>query len=104
MPSIRLSIADVENGFDEYLSFDLKVQARVYVGYDAVANDRPRWLRDWQRDEKTLEVGDEWRSPRIMKLYSKVFDPGPVILGGNKARGFAGEIPTNYIVIVKALI
>lgn len=104
MPAIRLSIEDIENGSETYLSFDLKRTARVYIGYDSVANDRPRWLRDWQRDEKTVEIGDDWRSPRIMKLYSKVFDPGPVILGGNKARGYAGEIPTNYLVIVKALV
>ena len=76
----------------------------MYVGYDGNALERPRWLRDWQRDDTALEIADGWRAPRVMKLYSKVFEPGTVVLGGNKARGYAGDIPTNYLVIVKAMI
>ena len=104
MPAIRLSSSDLDNASDSYLTFDITAPMRIYVGYESTAIDRPRWLRDWQRDEKTIEIGDEWRSPRILRLYSKVFDPGTITLGGNKARGFAGEIPINYIVVAKAMI
>jgi hypothetical protein len=104
MPSIRVAAADMEAFSETFLSFDVHRTVRVYVGYESTAIERPRWLRDWQRDEKTIEIADDWRSPRILKLYSKIYEPGTVMLGGNKARGFAGDIPINYIVIVKALL
>jgi hypothetical chaperone protein len=103
LPTIRLASADMENESDTYLRFNVHVPARVYVGYDGAAIERPRWLRDWQRDDTHLEIDDGWRTPRVLKLYSQIVEPGPVILGGNKARGWAGQIPTNYVVIVKAL-
>ncbi|MBZ0298475.1 MAG: hypothetical protein K8J31_01990, partial [Anaerolineae bacterium] len=104
LPTIRLAAADMENESETYLQFDITVPARVYVTYDGDALDRPRWLRDWQRDDTHLEIDDGWRAVRVLKLYSKVFEPGTVVLGGNKARGWAGQIPTNYTVIVKAMV
>ncbi|MAS36738.1 MAG: molecular chaperone [Anaerolineaceae bacterium] len=104
LPSVRIPALDLENDTEDYLRFDIHVPSRVYVGYDGNALERPRWLRDWQRDDTALEIADGWRAPRVMKLYSKVFEPGTVVLGGNKARGYAGDIPTNYLVIVKAMI
>lgn len=104
LPALRLAAVDMENDSESYLQLQLNVPSRVYIGYDGNAIDRPRWLRDWQRDDTHLELADGWRAPRAMRLYSKVFDAGTVVLGGNKARGWAGEIPTNYIVIVKAMI
>ncbi len=103
MPAIRFPFTDVDNQDDEYLSFELNVTARVYVGYEGGAINRPRWLRDWQRDETHIEIADGWRTPRILKLYSQVFEPGTVTLGGTKARGYEGNIPVPYVVIVKAL-
>ncbi|HLV34781.1 MAG TPA: Hsp70 family protein [Spirillospora sp.] len=104
LPAIRLAAADIENESASYLRFNIAVPARVYVGYDSNAIERPRWLRDWQRDDTSLEIDDGWRAPRTLRLYSKVFEPGTVVLGGNKARGWAGQIPTNYAVIVKAMV
>ena len=63
----------------------------------------PRWLRDWQRERHQIELRDEWRYPRALQLYSRVAGAGEVTLGGNRARGHAGEAPVNYLVIVKAL-
>lgn len=104
LPAVRLAAADMENESASYLTFGISVPSRVYVAYDGAAIERPRWLRDWQRDDSHIEIDDGWRTPRVMKLYSKVYDAGTVVLGGNKARGWAGSIPTNYIVIVKAMV
>lgn len=104
LPAIRLAAADMDNESETYLKFNITVPSRVYVGYDSSAIDRPRWLRDWQKDATALEIDDGWRAPRTLRLYSKVYDAGTVVLGGSKARGWAGNIPTNYTVIVKAMI
>jgi hypothetical chaperone protein len=103
LPAIRVPFEDHINGHDDYLTFDLHVPARVYVGYEGTATNRPRWLRGWERDESQLEIADGWRSPRVLKLYSQVFEPGTIVLGGNRARGYEGYIPVNYVVVVKAL-
>ncbi len=103
LPALRLAAADRDCRDDDYLRLCLKRRARLYVGYDAGAVELPRWLRAWQRDRHHVELRDEWRYPRTLQLYSRVFEPGDLVLGGNRARGHAGETPVNYVVIVKAL-
>jgi hypothetical protein len=38
-----------------------------------------------------------------LNLYSRVFEPGTVTLGGTKARGYEGTVPVPYVLVVKAL-
>lgn len=103
LPALRLSAADRDNRDEDYLRLRISRRARLYVGSDSGVVERPRWLRSWQLDQERIELRDEWRSPRALKLYSKVCEPGEHVLGGNRARGHAGELPLNYLVIVKAL-
>ena len=103
MPAIRLPFVDVDNEFEDYLQFDLLRPARVYVAYQEGMIFRPRWLRSWEREDSRIEIADGWRSPRVLNLYSQVFEPGTVVLGGTKARGYEGTVPVPYVVIVKAL-
>lgn len=103
LPALRLPAADRDNRAEDYLCLRITRRARIYVGRDSAALERPRWLRGWQRDRERIELRDAWRSPRALQLYSRVCAPGEHTLGGNRARGHAGELPVNYVVIVKAL-
>ena len=103
LPALRLSASDRDCRDEHYLRLRITRRARIYVACDSGVLERPRWLRSWQRDRQRIELRDEWRSPRSLQLFSKVCPPGEHILGGNRARGHAGELPLNYLVIVKAL-
>ncbi len=103
LPALRLAAIDRDCDDEAYLQLCLTRRARLYVGYDAGAVELPRWLRDWQRERHLLELRDEWRSPRMLHLYSRVYEAGELALGGNRARGHAGETPINYLVVIKAL-
>ena len=103
LPALRLPAADRDCRDEAYLCLRITRRARIYVAFDGAALERPRWLRGWQRDRQHVELRDEWRSPRIMQLYSRVCAPGEHTLGGNRARGHAGVAPVPYLVIVKAL-
>ena len=103
LPALRLAAVDRDCDDEAYLRLCLARRARLYVGYDSGAVELPRWLRDWQRDRHHLELRDEWRFPRMLHLYSRVYEAGELVLGGNRARGHAGETPVNYLVVIKAL-
>ncbi|MDE0609220.1 MAG: Hsp70 family protein [Anaerolineaceae bacterium] len=103
LPALRLAAIDRDCDDEAYLQLCLTRRARLYVGYDAGAVELPRWLRNWQRERHFLELRDEWRSPRMLHLYSRVYEAGELALGGNRARGHAGETPVNYLVVIKAL-
>ncbi|MCE2489071.1 MAG: Hsp70 family protein [Anaerolineae bacterium] len=103
LPALRLAAVDRDCDDETYLRLRLTRRARLYVGYDSGAVELPRWLRDWQRDRHHLELRDEWRYPRLLNLYSRVYEAGELALGGNRARGHAGETPVNYVVVIKAL-
>ena len=106
LPAIKTgNRADNEGTSEGFLSFDLLVPARVYVAYDPMVSHKPEWLRPFQDEEAPIEILEEWRGERALYLYSKEFEPGTVVLGGNKAYGFQAGYPVlNYIVIVQVLI
>ncbi len=106
LPTIRTATrADNAITDPEFLSFELHRPCRVYVAFDPMASHRPRWMHGFQREDMQLEMYEEWRGERALYIYSKEFDAGRVVLGGNKAIGFQSDHPSlNYTVIVQILV
>jgi Leucine-rich repeat (LRR) protein len=82
-----------------FLSFDINVDAWVYVAYDHRAKSLPEWLRSFTPLGQGIGVTDGGASP--LMLHAKQFPPGKVTLGGNRAQGASGA-DSNYVVLVKA--
>ena len=82
-----------------FLSFDINVDAWVYVAYDHRATLLPQWLEEFTPLGQGIGVTDGGASP--LMLYGKQFSAGKVILGGNLAPGASGA-NSNYVVLLKA--
>jgi len=83
-----------------FLSFDINVDAWVYVAYDRRASSLPEWLRSFTPLGLGIGVTDGGASP--LMLYGKQFPAGRVTLGGNQAQGASGA-SSNYVVLVKGI-
>ena len=92
-PYISTSNADpdVMNTSLDFLSFDINIQATVYVAYDNRVTI-PSWLSGWTQTGNTLSSSLAF--PQGASVYSKNFDAGTVVLGGNSSD------QSMYIVIV----
>ena len=86
-----------------HLTLKLGSPAVIYIGYDKRGTVLPAWLADgtWRLTSEAITAsgGDLQASP--MKVYSKRFLSGRIILGGNKQPPAVGA-GSNYVVIVKA--
>ena len=82
-----------------FLSFDINVDAWVYVAYDHRGTSLPEWLRSFTPLGQGIGVSDGGASP--LRLYGKQFSAGRVTLGGNQAQGAFGA-SSNYVVLLKA--
>lgn len=101
-PSNRLD-ADATN--PDFIFIDLLRPTRIYIGYDPMAARKPEWMADFEPLDMQVEVSEEWRGEHALPLHFKEFEPGTVILGGNKARGYQASRPTlNYVVIFQELV
>ena len=80
-----------------FLSFDVNVDALVYVAYDHRATSLPNWLRSYDALVQGIGVTD---GATPLMLYGKQYPAGTVTLGGNQAEGAAGA-SSNYVVLVK---
>ncbi len=100
LPALRLAQADKTVDDDEFLHFTLVRAARVYVAYDADARRVPDWLSAFEKQAMTVEV-DQIGTPRLMNVYAKDFEAGPVTLGGNRSIGSAGNVFMHYLVVVR---
>jgi N-acetylneuraminic acid mutarotase len=82
------------------LTFNLSDTSTVFIAYDPRATTLPAWLKGWQKLPDKLGVND----PKItsFNLYTKNFNPGKVILGGNLASPAVGA-QCQYIVLAKAV-
>jgi hypothetical chaperone protein len=106
LPTIRTATRnDSEYTLEDFLSFDIEMAARIYVAYDPMATKRPEWLQSFSPEDMQIEINEEWRGERALRLHSKIFEPGTIVLGGNKARGHQSSYPAlNYVVIVQVEI
>jgi hypothetical chaperone protein len=103
LPAIRTAQSDKAVEAREFLQFTLTNAATVYVAYDADAAQLPDWLNAFTREKMIVEV-DQIGTPRNFNIFSKNFDAGTVVLGGNRSAQSAGNVFMNYLVIVRRLI
>ncbi len=82
-----------------YLTLTLGVPATVFVCYDTRETRLPAWLTGWALSSAAVSTADAGSSP--MKVYSKPFPAGDLVLGGNLQAPAAGA-GSNYFVIVQA--
>ncbi len=102
--ALRLANNDFEVTDDQFLHFCLERPAQVYVAYDAAAEELPRWLRTFQLTPLRIEIEDEFALiRRTLNLYSRDYQPGQVMLGGNMASGAHGPVLSQYLVVVQPL-
>jgi len=104
LPAIRMVNLDKEADSDDFLRFTLTQPARVYIVYEGTVKKLPNWLKRFSPQNVHLEVDDDFALiSRKMHVYARQFPAGEVILGGNMAQGYEGDVIINYIIIVEPL-
>ncbi len=82
---------------DNYIQFQLKRDATIYIAYDNRASAVPVWLSsEFEKTEYTIENTDEESNFNVWKGQ---FAAGDVTLGANLANGAEGVL-TNYVVLI----
>ena len=89
--------ASRNNTSSSYITFDIDRAATVYIAYDSGATTLPNWMGGFSDTGMTLSTSDPY-SPTL-RLYSRTYSAGHVVLGGNMASGASGA-NSNYIPIV----
>jgi PKD repeat protein len=79
----------------DHISFDLDRPSIVYIAYDNRATSLPTWMNGFLDTGLTIGTNDT-----ALKVYSKNYIAGAVLLGGNSAPGAVG-VESHYIAIVK---
>jgi hypothetical chaperone protein len=95
---IRSANLDYDSDERRLLRFKLNRPSKVYVIYQAKAEDLPLWLRGFQREE-ALQV--DIQTPGGLYpffVYSRDFPAGAFALGGARAEGYNGIVFLNYII------
>jgi hypothetical protein len=87
MVYLRTANDDKSASGNPLISFDVNQNVTVYVGY--TGSGLPSWLSGWTSTGDVLGTTD-----RDMKIYSKSFPAGTVVLGDN------GGAPSMYTVLV----
>ena len=100
LPAIRTAQSDKNADAHEFLQFHISKAARIYVAYDADAQNPPEWLRMFTPEKMTIEV-DQIGTARLFNVFSRIYPAGPIILGGNRAAGSSGNVFMNYLVIIR---
>ncbi len=82
---------------DNYIQFQLKRDATVYIAYDNRASSVPHWLSSgFEQTQYTIESTDEYSN---FNVWQGQFAAGKVTLGANSASGAEGVL-TNYVVLL----
>jgi hypothetical chaperone protein len=95
---IRSANLDYDSDERRLLRFKLNRPSKVYVIYQAKAEELPLWLRGFQREE-ALQV--DIQTPGGLYpffVYSRDFTAGAFALGGAHAEGYNGIVILNYII------
>ena len=103
LPTVRVAQADKAVESAEFLQFDLSRPAKIYVAYDADARSVPDWLGTFTPERMTVEV-DQVGTSRLFNVFSKGYQAGTVVLGGNRSSGSTGNVFMNYLVIIRPSI
>jgi hypothetical chaperone protein len=98
---IRPADLDYDSEADKLLRFKLDRPSKVYVVYQAKANQLPAWLRGFTREE-TLQVDIETPGGLYpFFVYSRDFPAGSFAIGGARSKGYVGVVFLNYLVAVR---
>lgn len=97
---IQTAMDDKKDKSEDFLTFYLKKDAIIYIGYDSRLTTKPSWLKEWTKTGERISTNDPG-SP-FLEVYSKLAESGEVYpysitLGGNLASPASGS-ETNYIV------
>lgn len=90
---VLTSNEDDDKRSDTFLRFTLANPARVHVLYDVRAHGEPSWLGSWQRRDDVVHSSDT-----SFRVYSRDFNAGAVILGGNERASTGAK--SMYLVLV----
>lgn len=92
---------DYDSEADRLVRFKLDKPCKVYVIFQAKANQLPKWLRGFKL-ENDLQVNiDTPGGCYPFFVYSRDFPAGAFALGGAHAKGYSGIVFLNYIVAAK---
>jgi hypothetical protein len=95
---IRTGNNDKQLTGDNFFTFDLNVEATVYVLFDPRhADNPPAWMSDWTNTGITFETTDGEPQGLGRIAFSQTFPAGSVTLGANEGPGIQS---TMYSVIV----
>ena len=92
---IQTANTDKSETSEDFVTFFINQDARVYVGYDARALSVPQWMAAWSRIDEFVGTTDIDHD-----LYMRDFPMGSVTLGANLALGSSGA-DSNYMIIVE---
>ncbi len=82
---------------DDYIQFQLKRDATIYIAYDNRASAVPHWLLSgFEQTEYTIQSSDD---ESTFNIWKDRFPAGDVTLGANSATG-AEDVQTNYVVFI----
>jgi hypothetical protein len=81
---LQTSNDDKNSTENQFLSFDVSRDVVVYVAYDERNTAIPAWLNNWVDTDQVLVNSDT-----SLHIYSKNFQKGKVILGGNFGSGLS---------------
>ncbi len=97
---IRTRNDDRHNTSPAFLLFSLSQRARVYIGYDSRATQKPDWLtRNFERTSMRISVSD---GVGYFEVWQAIKEPGQVVLGGNIASN-ATNVGSMYVVLIESL-
>jgi hypothetical protein len=99
--AIRMCNLDSETTDENFLTITLDKPGRVYVAYASAATRRPKWLRDFENEDKKVDVIDEWWGVKELQVFSREFDAGTITLGANRADGAEGKCDPHYLVFIE---
>lgn len=104
LSAIRMVNLDKESTEDDYLRFTLCQPSRVYIAYESTVETLPKWLTSFSPQNLYLEINDDFSLiSRQMHLYAREFPAGEVVLGGNMAQGYIGNVILHYLVMIEPI-
>lgn len=97
---VQTAMDDKKNTSDTFLTFFVKKDAIIYVGYDPRGKAIPAWLNKWTKTGDYIGTTDP--GSNYLEVYSKLAKagelyPSPLLLGGNLASPAYGS-EMNYLV------
>ena len=94
---IRTPNADDGSSSKSLLSFDLPLDATVYIAHDERVKQKPAWLANFGDSDSVITSTDKHS---VFRLWAKDFPAGPITLGGNTADGKPGGKGHYFVVLV----